>query len=90
MTSNLKENDQQLNKACDLNQLTKVLINQVEEVVDFIVINKIPYTAKQISNATYTLIFKTGLYNSYCKDQYEKLEANKSQNEFKYFFIAAS
>ena len=73
----LKKNNKCLKESYDLNQPFEVLIDQVEDAVDYVSVGNVPYTAKQIVNVAYNLIFETGIYNDNCKTWRAKPDNDK-------------
>ena len=46
----------------------EILIDQVENAIDYAAVGNNPYTLKQIINVAYNLIFETGVYDNDCRD----------------------
>ena len=51
----------------DPNQPFEFLVQQVQDAVDYAAHANTPYTAKQIVNIAYTLVFNTGVFEDDCK-----------------------
>ena len=82
----LKENDQRLHQAYDPTMPFEILVDQVEDAVEFASAGKSLYTLKQIVTAAYNLIHETGAYESYCKDQRSLTALEQNWDHFKRFF----
>ena len=60
--NNLRENDQRMNAPYDPNKPFEVLIDQIEDAIDYAAAGNMPYTPTQIVNAAYNLLFDTGVF----------------------------
>jgi len=72
--NNLCENDQRMNTAYDPNNPIEVLIDQIEDAINFAATGNVPYTPKQIVNVAYNLVFHTRVFNDEYKE-WRKLPA---------------
>lgn len=85
----LEENDQRLKQDWDPNQPFEVLIDQIEDAVDFAAAGKTPYTTEQIVNSAYNIVFQTGLFQDECKAWRKKTPEEKTWAHFKVEFNVA-
>ena len=86
----LKENDQRLHQAYDPSLPFEILVDQVEDAVEFASAGKSPYTPKQIVTAAYNLIHETGACESCCKDWRSLTALEQNWDHFKRFFSKAN
>ena len=82
----LQNNMADFSKKWDPNQPFEVLIDQIEEAVDFADAGGQPYTAQQIINNAYTIVFQTGMFFDDCKTWRAKPDADKTWQNFKTHF----
>ena len=66
--NNLRENDQCMNAPYDPNEPFEVLIDQIEDAIDYAAAGNMPYTPTQIVNTAYNLLFDTGVFADECKE----------------------
>ena len=52
-----------MNKAWDPKHPKKVLLDQIEDAVDYTSVVKSAYITTQIINTVYSLVYETGLFN---------------------------
>ena len=64
----LNHNDNRLKIPYDPGTPFEILIDQVEDAIEFAVAGKTPYSKKQIVNVAYNLVLSTGVFESYCKE----------------------
>jgi hypothetical protein len=86
MTKLLFEN---MRKAWDPQQPVDTLFKQIQDCVDFAEDRGAAIGAAQKLSSAYSKIFKSGKFNSACRRWDEKLEADKTWNNFKMHFAAA-
>ena len=65
--SALQKNDQRLSAPYDSNQLLEILIDQVENAVDYASAGDTPYIPAQVVGIAFQLLLQTGLYNNHFK-----------------------
>ena len=65
--SDLIKNNQKMTAPWDPNQPFEYLVRQIQDAVDYAAHANTPYTAEQIVNTAYTLVFSTGVFEDECK-----------------------
>ena len=65
--SDLIRNNERMTQAWDPNQPFEFLVRQIQDAVDYAAHANTPYTAEQIVNTGYTLVFNTGMFEDDCK-----------------------
>lgn len=65
--SDLIQNNQKMTAPWDPNQPFEFLVRQIQDAVDYAAHANTPYTAEQIVNTAYTLVFSTGVFEDECK-----------------------
>jgi hypothetical protein len=78
-----------MSKAWDPQQPVETLFKQIQDCVDFAEAGGVAIGAAQKLSSTYSKIFKSRKFNSACRRWDEKLEADKTWNNFKIQFAAA-
>jgi hypothetical protein len=78
-----------MRKAWDPQQPVETLFKQIQDCVDFAEAGGVAIGAAQKLSSAYSKIFKSGKLNSACRRWDEKLEADKTWNNFKIHFAAA-
>ena len=61
-STDLRNNDKVMKTAYNTNQSIEVLIEYIENAVEFAVDASTPYTAKQVVNIAYQLVYETGMF----------------------------
>jgi hypothetical protein len=85
----LKKNNDLLNTAWDPNTPFEYLVDQVEEAVEYADDGNQPFTAQQIINAAYTIVFNTGIFFEECKHWRLLPAVDKTWDRFKEHFTDA-
>jgi hypothetical protein len=85
----LKANNDLINTAWDPNTPFELLIDQIETCSDVAEAGSQPFTAAQILNTAYTLVYNTGFFFNDCKTWNRKPAANKTWDAFKVHFFEA-
>lgn len=83
----LQENKKKMNKPYDPNKPFEVLIDQIEDAIEFAAAAKCPFTSKQIVTTAYNLVFDTGLFADGCKEWHRKPEEEQTWSAFKKLFV---
>jgi hypothetical protein len=78
-----------MRKAGDPQQPVETLFMKIKDYVDFAEAGGVSIGAAQKLSSAYSKIFKSGKFNSACRRWDEKLEADKTWNNFKIHFEAA-
>ena len=78
-----------MNTAYDPNNPFKVLIDQIEDAINFAAAENIPYTPEQIVNVAYNLVFDTGVFNDECKEWRKLPAVDQTWDQFKTTFTQA-
>jgi hypothetical protein len=86
----IEQNFENMRKARDPQQPVETLFKHIEDCVDFAEAGGVPIGAAQKLSSAYSKIFKSGRFNSVCRRWDEKIEAEKTWNNFKIHFAAAS
>jgi hypothetical protein len=81
-------NDRMKEKWIATTPITK-LYKQIESAMDVAEIGNAPFTAEQVINTAYLLVFATGQYDDACKEWNRKPTANKTWATFKTHFNKA-
>ena len=82
----LDKNETTMKTKYDPSQPITSLFKRLEDGMEFAEAGNIPFTAEQISNMTYVLIYQTGAYKDDCKEWSRKTTAQKTWTNFKTFF----
>jgi hypothetical protein len=78
-----------MRKAWDPQQTVETLFKQIQDCVDFTEAGGVAIGAAQKLSSAYSKFFKSGKFNSACRRWDEKIEADKTWNNFKTHFAAA-
>ena len=63
----LEENNKRFKQQWDLNQPFEVLIDQIEDAIDYAAAGNTPYSKEQITNMAYNIVYRTGIFRDECK-----------------------
>jgi hypothetical protein len=85
----LTANDAALNKPWDPTTPFEILIDRIEDCIDFATDGGAPSTDAQILNSAYTLVFNTGLYFDDTKTWNRRPAIEKTWENFKIHFLQA-
>jgi hypothetical protein len=85
----IEQNFDNMRKAWDPQQPVETLFKQIQDCVDFAEAGGVSIGAAQKLSSAYSNIFKSGKFNSACRRWDEKLEGEKTWNNFKIHFAAA-
>jgi hypothetical protein len=85
----IEQNFEKMRKACDPQQPVETLFKKIKDCVDFAEDGGVTIGAAQKLSSAYSKIFKSGKFNSDCCRWDEKVEAEKTWNNFKIHFAAA-
>jgi hypothetical protein len=85
----IQHNFENTRKAWDPQQPVETLFKQIQDCVDFAEAGGVAIGAAQKLSSAYSKIFKSGKFNSFCRRWEEKIEADKTWNNFKIHFAAA-
>jgi hypothetical protein len=85
----IEQNFENMRKAWDPQQPLETLFKQNQDCVDFAVAGGVAIGVTQKVSSAYSKIFKSGKFNSACRRWDEKLEADKTWNNFKIHVAAA-
>jgi hypothetical protein len=85
----IEQNFESMRKAWDPQQPVETLLKQIQDCVDFAEAGGVAIGAAQKLSSAYSKIFKSGKFNSACRRWDEKLEGEKTWNNFKIHFAAA-
>jgi hypothetical protein len=88
-TADIDQNFETMCKAWDPQQPVETLFKQIQDCVDFVEAGGVAIGAAQKLSSAYSKIFKSGKFNSACRRWDEKVEAEKTWNNFKTHFAAA-
>ena len=80
---NLEKNNKQFKQQWYLNQPFKVLIDQIEDAIDYAAAGNTSYSKEQIMNMAYNIVYHTGLFSEECKTCRKKDAPNKTWTTFK-------
>ena len=86
---NLEENDKRLKQQWDTNQPFKVLIDQIEDAIDYAAAGNTPYYKEQITNTAYNIVYHTGIFRDECKTWRKKYAPDQTWITFKAEFTLA-
>jgi hypothetical protein len=78
-----------MRKAWDPQQPVETIFKQIQDCVDLAEAGEVAIGAAQKLSSASSKSFKTGKFNSACRRWDEKLEADKTWNNFKIHFAAA-
>jgi hypothetical protein len=73
----------------DPNQPFEMLVEQIEDAIDFATAGQTPYTDKQVVDNAYTLVFSTGLFPEACREWRRTAADDKTWTNFKTLFYTA-
>jgi hypothetical protein len=85
----IDQNFENMRKAWDPQQPVETLFKQIQDFVDFTEDGGVTIGAAQKLSSAYSKIFKSGKLNSACRRWDEKIEADKTWNNFKIHSAAA-
>jgi hypothetical protein len=85
----IEQKFENMRKAWDPQQPVETLFKQIQYCVDFTETGGVTIGAAQKLSSAYYKIFKSGKFNSACRRWDEKIEADKTWNNFKIHFSAA-
>ena len=85
----LDENEKRIKKKYEPDQPIDVLFKQIEEAEEYATTGNSPFTARQIVNTAFLLIFATGAYEDECKTWKRRTTATKTWANFKSDFMQA-
>jgi hypothetical protein len=85
----IEQNFENMRKSWDPQQPVYTLFKQIQDCVDFAEAGGVTIGAAQKLSSAYSKIFKSGKFNSACHRRDEKLEGEKTWNNFKIHFAAA-
>ena len=88
-STDLRNNDKVTKTAYDTNQSIEVLIEQIEDAVEFAAAGSTPYTAEQVVNISYQLIYEIGMFADNCKLWKRNPDVDKTWTAFKQYFSLA-
>jgi hypothetical protein len=83
-----EQNFENMHNAWDPKQPVETLFKQIQYCVDFAEAGGVTIGAAQKLSSAYSKIFKSGKFNSACRRWDEKIEAEKTWNNFKIHFAA--
>jgi hypothetical protein len=83
------QNFENMRKAWDPQQPVEALFTQIQDCVDFAEAGGVTIGAAQKLSSVYSKKIKSGKFNSACRRWDEKIEADKTWNNFKIHFAAA-
>jgi hypothetical protein len=86
----IEHNFENMRNAWDPQQPVETLLKQIHDCVDFAEAGGVAIGAAQKLSSAYSKISKSGKFNSACRRWDERLEADKTWNNFKIHFAAAS
>ena len=66
-STDLRNNEKVMNTVYDTNLSIEVLIEYIEDAVEFAAAGCTPYTAEQVVNTAYQLIYKVVMFADNCK-----------------------
>jgi hypothetical protein len=85
----IEQNFENMRKAWDPQQPVETLFKQIQDCVDFAEAGRVVIGAAQKLSSAYSKIFKSGKFNRTCRRWDEKIETDKTWNNFKIHFAAA-
>jgi hypothetical protein len=85
----IEQNFENMRKAWDPQQPVETLFKQIQDCVDFAESGGVTIGAEHTLSSDYSKIFKSGKFNNACRRWDEKIEADKTWNNFKISFAAA-
>ena len=85
----LDDNERQMKKRYDPNQPIDTLFKQIETCVEFATTGNSPFTARQIVNTAFLLVFATGVYEEECREWKRRAAATQTWANFKIEFMQA-
>jgi hypothetical protein len=85
----IEQNFENKRKSWDPQQPVETLFKQIQDCVDFAEAGRVAIGAAQKLSSDYPKIIKSRKFNSACHRWDEKLEANKTWNNFKIHCVAA-
>jgi hypothetical protein len=85
----IEKNFENMRKAWDPQQPVETLFKKIQDCVEFEEAGGVAIGLAQKLSSAYSKIFKSGKFNSACRRWDEKLEADKTWNNFKIHFAAA-
>ena len=85
----IDENERKMKQRYDPNQPIDVLFKQIESAEEYATTGNSPFTARQIVNTAFLLIFACGAYEDECKEWKRRALATKTWANFKTDFMAA-
>jgi hypothetical protein len=89
-TVDIEQNFENIRKAWDPQQPVETLFKQIQDCVDFAEAGGVTIGAAQKISSAYSKIFKSRKFNNACRRWNEKIEADKTWNNFKIHFAAVS
>ena len=87
--NNLRENDQRMNAPYDPNEPIEVLIDQIEDGIDYAAAGNMPCTPTQIVNTAHNLLFDAGVFADECKEWRKRPATEQTWDNLKTAFIQA-
>jgi hypothetical protein len=85
----IEQNFENMRKAWDPQQPVETLFKQIRYCVDFAEASGVAIGAAKKLSSAYSKIFKSGKFNCACRRREEKIEADKTWNNFKIYVAAA-
>ena len=85
----LDENERMMKQRYDPNQPIDILFKQIEMAVEFATTGNSPFTARQIVNTAFILVYATGVYDEECRDWKRRAVATQTWANFKTDFMTA-
>jgi hypothetical protein len=85
----IEQKFENMRNAWDPQQPVETLFKQIQDCVDFSEADGVTICVAQKLSSAYSKIFKSGKFNSACRRWDEKIEAEKTRNNFKIHFAAA-
>jgi hypothetical protein len=85
----LELNNTRFRTKWDPNQPFEMLVEQIEDAIDFATSGLSPYTDKQIVDNAYTLVFGTGMFPEACREWRRTAAIDKTWPNFKTMFYTA-
>jgi hypothetical protein len=85
----IEQDFKNMRKTWDPQQPVEALFKQIQDCADFSEAGGVEIGAAQKLSSAYSKIFKSGKFNSACRRWDEKLEGDKTSNNFKIHFAAA-
>ena len=84
-----EENDKRFKQQWDPNQPFEVLIDQIEDAIDYAAARNTPYSKEQITNTAYNIVYRTGPFSDECKTWRKKDAPDQTWTIFKAEFTLA-